>query len=142
MTRIVPLVTRRAVVARFNGDVATRRSRAGGAWPREAAGQCRRTYDVEIDGPVAVGDVSPEDGRRGLLGRRRLARGARRRGRTRGRLGRGGVGARVAVASASARRVLRAETAGVVGRLAAGLPGGKLGIYPGRCEMSNDEGTR
>jgi len=56
ITRIVPLVTER-MVAKFKGDS---REKTLSRWRRiaaEATGQCRRTYDVEIDEPMKVKDV-------------------------------------------------------------------------------------
>jgi 16S rRNA (uracil1498-N3)-methyltransferase len=54
--RIVPLISRRGVV-KVKGES---REKVLTRWRRlvaEAAGQCRRTYDVIIDDPVAVADV-------------------------------------------------------------------------------------
>ena len=56
ITRIVPLISER-LVAKFKGDA---REKTLSRWRRiadEASGQCRRTYDVEIDEPVKVKDV-------------------------------------------------------------------------------------
>jgi 16S rRNA (uracil1498-N3)-methyltransferase len=56
VSRVVPLLTNRSVV-KFSGDA---REKTLSRWrrvAREAAGQCRRTYDVDIADPVAVGDV-------------------------------------------------------------------------------------
>jgi 16S rRNA (uracil1498-N3)-methyltransferase len=56
ITRIVPLISERMVV-KFKGDA---REKTLSRWRRiaaEAAGQCRRTYDVEIDEPIKVKDV-------------------------------------------------------------------------------------
>jgi 16S rRNA (uracil1498-N3)-methyltransferase len=56
VSRVVPLLTNRSVV-KFSGDV---REKTLSRWrrvAREASGQCRRTYDVDIADPVAVGDV-------------------------------------------------------------------------------------
>jgi 16S rRNA (uracil1498-N3)-methyltransferase len=57
--RIVPLMSQRGVV-KMKGDS---REKILARWRRlvtEAAGQCRRTYDVIIDEPIAVANV-PED---------------------------------------------------------------------------------
>lgn len=59
VTRVVPLLSAH-VVARFSGEA---RAKTLARWRRvaeEAAGQCRRTFDLEIGEPVAVADV-PED---------------------------------------------------------------------------------
>jgi 16S rRNA (uracil1498-N3)-methyltransferase len=56
VSRVVPLLTRRSVV-KFTGDA---REKTLSRWrrvAREAAGQCRRTYDVDIADPVAVENV-------------------------------------------------------------------------------------
>jgi 16S rRNA (uracil1498-N3)-methyltransferase len=56
VSRVVPLLTNRSVV-KFSGDA---REKTLSRWrrvAREAAGQCRRTYDVDIADPVAVSDV-------------------------------------------------------------------------------------
>jgi 16S rRNA (uracil1498-N3)-methyltransferase len=56
VSRIVPLVSQRGVV-KVKGES---REKVLARWRRlvaEAAGQCRRTYDVIIDEPVAVADV-------------------------------------------------------------------------------------
>lgn len=56
VSRVVPLLTTRSVV-KFSGDV---REKTLARWrrvARESAGQCRRTYDVDIADPVAVRDV-------------------------------------------------------------------------------------
>jgi 16S rRNA (uracil1498-N3)-methyltransferase len=54
--RVVPLLTSRTVV-KFSGEA---REKTLARWrrvAREAAGQCRRTYDVLVDEPVRVSDV-------------------------------------------------------------------------------------
>lgn len=54
--RIVPLISERMAV-KFKGDA---REKTLGRWRRianEATGQCRRTYDVEIDDAIGVKDV-------------------------------------------------------------------------------------
>ncbi len=56
VSRVVPLVSERLAV-KFKGDA---REKALERWrriAREAAGQCRRTYDLEIADPVEVADV-------------------------------------------------------------------------------------
>lgn len=59
VSRIVPLITRRGVV-RFDDDVADKTRARWLRVAREAAAQCRRTYDVEVTAPQRVGEVSPE----------------------------------------------------------------------------------
>jgi 16S rRNA (uracil1498-N3)-methyltransferase len=57
--RIVPLISQRGVV-KVKGDS---REKVLSRWRRlvtEAAGQCRRTYDVIVDDPIAVSNV-PDD---------------------------------------------------------------------------------
>jgi len=56
VARVVPLLARRAAV-RFTGDA---RAKTLARWRRvaaEACGQSRRTHDLVIDEPLAVGDV-------------------------------------------------------------------------------------
>jgi 16S rRNA (uracil1498-N3)-methyltransferase len=56
ISRVVPLISDR-MAAKFKGEA---REKTLGRWRRianEASGQCRRTYDVEIDAPVRVKDV-------------------------------------------------------------------------------------
>ena len=59
ISRVVPLVSERLSV-KFRGET---RDKIVARWRRigaEAAGQCRRTYDIVIDDPVAVADVPAE----------------------------------------------------------------------------------
>jgi len=59
VARVVPLLTGRSVV-KFTGEV---REKTLARWrrvAREAAGQCRRTYDLVVEDPLAVADVPPE----------------------------------------------------------------------------------
>lgn len=59
VSRIVPLITERLAV-KFKGEV---RAKVVSRWRRiaaEAAGQCRRTYDLVIAEPMAVSDVPLE----------------------------------------------------------------------------------
>jgi 16S rRNA (uracil1498-N3)-methyltransferase len=59
VTRVVPLLTSRSVV-KFTGEV---REKTLARWrriAREAGGQCRRTYDLIVEDPLAVADV-PSD---------------------------------------------------------------------------------
>ncbi|MGB8179535.1 MAG: RsmE family RNA methyltransferase [Acidimicrobiales bacterium] len=56
VARVVPLLTSRSVV-KFTGDV---RDKTLARWrrvAREAAGQCRRTYDLRVEEPLRVADV-------------------------------------------------------------------------------------
>lgn len=59
VTRVVPLLTSRTVV-KFTGDA---REKTLARWRRvahEAAGQCRRTYDLLVEDPLGVGDLPSE----------------------------------------------------------------------------------
>jgi 16S rRNA (uracil1498-N3)-methyltransferase len=56
VTRIVPLVSARLAV-KFKGETAQKILDRWRRIARESAGQCRRTYDVIVDEPVAVRDV-------------------------------------------------------------------------------------
>lgn len=56
VSRIVPIISERIVV-KFKGDA---KDKILSRWRRianEAAGQCRRTYDLIIDEPLKIGDV-------------------------------------------------------------------------------------
>jgi len=56
VSRVVPLLSQRLAV-KFRGEV---RDKNVARWRRiadETCGQCRRTYDMVIDDPVAIGDV-------------------------------------------------------------------------------------
>jgi 16S rRNA (uracil1498-N3)-methyltransferase len=138
VARVVPLVARRAAV-RFTGES---RVKTLVRWRRvaaEAGGQCRRTHDLTIDDPVAVGDVpvgvgvADADGSPDWSGVAAVAVGPEggwapgEWGAARRRLSLGPT-------------VLRAETAGVVaGALVAFAAGGwgfSLGAHVGK-----DEGT-
>jgi 16S rRNA (uracil1498-N3)-methyltransferase len=59
VARVVPLLTSRSIV-KFTGDV---REKTLARWrrvAREAAGQCRRTYDLVVEEPLLVVDVPSE----------------------------------------------------------------------------------
>jgi 16S rRNA (uracil1498-N3)-methyltransferase len=59
VARVVPLLTSRSIV-KFTGDV---REKTLARWrrvAREAAGQCRRTYDLVVEEPLLVADVPSE----------------------------------------------------------------------------------
>jgi 16S rRNA (uracil1498-N3)-methyltransferase len=59
VSRVVPLLTTRSVV-KFTGDL---REKTLARWrrvAREAAGQCRRTYDLVVEDPLRVDDVPTE----------------------------------------------------------------------------------
>ena len=112
VARIVPLLSERMIV-KFKGDT---RDKVLARWrriAREACGQCRRTYEIEIGEPVHVRDVPADvavadfDGEAAWSGVRAVA------------IGPEGGWARGEWASSRRRvalgpTVLRAETAGVV----------------------------
>ena len=112
VTRIIPLLSERMIV-KFKGDT---RDKVLARWrriARESCGQCRRTYEIEIDEPVHVRDVPGDvviadfDGDADWNGVRSVAIGPE------GGWGReewGSARRRVALGPT----VLRAETAGVV----------------------------
>jgi 16S rRNA (uracil1498-N3)-methyltransferase len=59
VSRVVPLLTTRSVV-KLTGDL---REKTLARWrrvAREAAGQCRRTYDLVVEDPLGVDDVPTE----------------------------------------------------------------------------------
>jgi 16S rRNA (uracil1498-N3)-methyltransferase len=56
VTRVVPLMAER-VVAAWRGDAGAKHLRRWRRIAEEAAGQCRRTFDMIVDEPVAVGAV-------------------------------------------------------------------------------------
>jgi 16S rRNA (uracil1498-N3)-methyltransferase len=59
VARVVPLLTKRTVV-KFTGDVRVKTLDRWRRVAREAAGQCRRTYDLVVEDPLRVGDVPTE----------------------------------------------------------------------------------
>jgi 16S rRNA (uracil1498-N3)-methyltransferase len=56
VSRVVPLLTSRTVV-KFSGDAGEKTLARWRRVAHEAAGQCRRTYDVRVEDPVRVCDV-------------------------------------------------------------------------------------
>lgn len=59
VTHVVPLICRRLAV-KFSGEA---RNKTLARWRRiaeEASGQCRRSYDLVVQEPVAVADVAPD----------------------------------------------------------------------------------
>jgi 16S rRNA (uracil1498-N3)-methyltransferase len=56
VARVVPLLTSRTV-AKFSGDLRVKTLARWRRVAREAAGQCRRTYDLLVEDPLGVNDV-------------------------------------------------------------------------------------
>jgi 16S rRNA (uracil1498-N3)-methyltransferase len=140
VARVVALNTRRASV-RLQGDA---RERVLARWRRVAAvaaGQCRRTHDLVVEGPVAPADV-PADVGVAQSGGSADWRGVRA-------VAVGPEGGWEPGEWTSERRllslgptVLRAETAAVVAAALVAFGAGGWGLTLGPEPMGNDEGTR
>jgi 16S rRNA (uracil1498-N3)-methyltransferase len=126
VSRVVPLLTTRSVV-KFTGDL---REKTLARWrrvAREAAGQCRRTYDLIVEDPLRVDDV-PQDVAVAEIGASGDWRGVRH-------VAVGPEGGWAEGEWESSRRrvglgptVLRAETAGVVAAALLAFPAGGWGL--------------
>ncbi len=126
LSRVVPLLTARSVV-KFTGDL---RDKTLARWrriAREAAGQCRRTYDLvvaeplrvdEVPGEVAVAEIGASGDWRGVRDVAVGPEGGWSEGEWESGRRRVGLGP----------TVLRAETAGVVAAALLAFPAGGWGL--------------